>query len=562
MNEEVQYIFMNETSVIKITGINQPLFNKMSESRRKYQFRDRYNSRSAKQDETSDESSDDTRSNKAKHDESNSSYSSDESSEEIGYETIEDSDDEESVIGLDQEEEETNVKNSQFNQVKIQLDRLKKNVVKYISSDGTAIQIKKSDLECLDGENYLNDVVIEFYLHYIVDQILPKAYHRRPTPSVYIFSSFFFEKMLNLKRDPVKDNHYLKERYESVKKWTDNVDIFEYDFLILPIFKDQHWNLAIICYPGNLVSDEIDLTTDKRCCILFMDSMGKFKNITKYSRLLLNFVQSELMERKMVDKTISTQQMPVFNPPTPQQPNENDCGLFLLHNAQKFLENPAVIFGKKRLATVNLKEWFDITEIMAKRNEIFETVIEINNNLNEENDDDDNDDDTPSAAVTRSGNNANQLNINLRSPIKNVQSKSPSKSSPSKINRINLVDESTSVNVFEGKSPKKLPSFNSIKATATTATNSLSIHSLSRTLRSGMNNLESDISRLDEYLNQNINEQQRPNQLFNQQATSSRNQNLNFNLDSHTLTSRKRKKAPIYDLSYLREGALIDLNDE
>lgn len=34
-----------------------------------------------------------------------------------------------------------------------------------------------------------------------------------------------------------------------MKNWTRNVNIFKKDFLIVPINKDNHWYLAIICYP-------------------------------------------------------------------------------------------------------------------------------------------------------------------------------------------------------------------------------------------------------------------------------------------------------------------------
>ena len=34
-----------------------------------------------------------------------------------------------------------------------------------------------------------------------------------------------------------------------MEKWTKNVNIFEKDFLIVPINKNSHWYLAIICFP-------------------------------------------------------------------------------------------------------------------------------------------------------------------------------------------------------------------------------------------------------------------------------------------------------------------------
>ena len=40
-----------------------------------------------------------------------------------------------------------------------------------------------------------------------------------------------------------------ERRHNRVKNWTRNVNIFEKDFLIVPIIKNAHWYLAIVCYP-------------------------------------------------------------------------------------------------------------------------------------------------------------------------------------------------------------------------------------------------------------------------------------------------------------------------
>ena len=34
------------------------------------------------------------------------------------------------------------------------------------------------------------------------------------------------------------------------------MDIFEYDYLIVPIFKSSHWSLAIIVNPGKVLQDD------------------------------------------------------------------------------------------------------------------------------------------------------------------------------------------------------------------------------------------------------------------------------------------------------------------
>ena len=55
------------------------------------------------------------------------------------------------------------------------------------------------------------------------------------------------------KLHPVEDNVNLslaEKRYERVRRWTKEVNIFEKDFVIVPINENSHWFVAVICYPG------------------------------------------------------------------------------------------------------------------------------------------------------------------------------------------------------------------------------------------------------------------------------------------------------------------------
>lgn len=41
-----------------------------------------------------------------------------------------------------------------------------------------------------------------------------------------------------------------QKRHARVKTWTKHVNLFEKDFVIVPINENAHWFLAIICFPG------------------------------------------------------------------------------------------------------------------------------------------------------------------------------------------------------------------------------------------------------------------------------------------------------------------------
>lgn len=42
----------------------------------------------------------------------------------------------------------------------------------------------------------------------------------------------------------------VQRRHARVEKWTKGVNLFEKDYIIIPINEQQHWFLAIICFPG------------------------------------------------------------------------------------------------------------------------------------------------------------------------------------------------------------------------------------------------------------------------------------------------------------------------
>ena len=40
------------------------------------------------------------------------------------------------------------------------------------------------------------------------------------------------------------------KRYERVKRWTKKTNLFEKDFIVVPINEHSHWFVAVICFPG------------------------------------------------------------------------------------------------------------------------------------------------------------------------------------------------------------------------------------------------------------------------------------------------------------------------
>lgn len=95
------------------------------------------------------------------------------------------------------------------------------------------------DLERLDEGEFLNDNLIGFYLRFLENQFE----QRDPdlAKRVYFFNTYFFASLTNTPRGTRGIN------YEAVQKWTRSVDLFDYDYVVVPINESAHWYVAIIC---------------------------------------------------------------------------------------------------------------------------------------------------------------------------------------------------------------------------------------------------------------------------------------------------------------------------
>ncbi|XP_023185489.1 sentrin-specific protease 7 isoform X3 [Xiphophorus maculatus] len=109
--------------------------------------------------------------------------------------------------------------------------------------------LTQEDLDCLDAGEFLNDVIIDFYLKYLLLEGVGGTVAQRS----HVFSSFFY-KQLSCRRaagesdaPSVPDHH---TRHQRVKTWTRDVDIFSKDFLFVPVNKAAHWFLVVVCFPG------------------------------------------------------------------------------------------------------------------------------------------------------------------------------------------------------------------------------------------------------------------------------------------------------------------------
>ncbi|NXX89026.1 SENP7 protease, partial [Centropus bengalensis] len=107
--------------------------------------------------------------------------------------------------------------------------------------------VTKEDLDCLEYGEFLNDVIIDFYLKYLLLEKAPKHLADR----THIFSSFFYKCLTRTEKHSEGDLKVsvAQRRHRRVRTWTRHINIFNKDYIFVPVNEESHWYIAVICFP-------------------------------------------------------------------------------------------------------------------------------------------------------------------------------------------------------------------------------------------------------------------------------------------------------------------------
>ncbi|KAL1931026.1 hypothetical protein VTP01DRAFT_10163 [Rhizomucor pusillus] len=212
--------------------------------------------------------------------------------------------------------------------------------LQYKADGYPTLHIECKDIDKLKEGEFLNDTILDFYLRYCINRHMLKTLHYMQTRLV--------------------DETY-GYNYERVRRWFMKIDIFKKRYALMPVCLESHWFLAILINLQNCLGNE-DLDASKEPRIYLLDSLGV--NRAKEGRQIARYLECIAADRHPTERF---RRPNVSNVRVPQQTNEYDCGIYVLHFAESFISSPARV-----LSAIKKKEttYWDTSTVSQKRSSI------------------------------------------------------------------------------------------------------------------------------------------------------------------------------------------------
>ncbi|XP_046367154.2 sentrin-specific protease 1-like [Haliotis rufescens] len=180
--------------------------------------------------------------------------------------------------------------------------------------EGYRLQITRKDMATLDGLNWLNDEIINFYMNMLIERG-----GQEDRPKVYAFNTFFYSKLMN-------------GGHSAVRRWTRKIDIFSHDYLLVPVHLGVHWCMAVIDIKKKKVS--------------YFDSMGG-KNV-QCLQGLKKYLADESLDKKKQAFDFTGWEFQIESD-IPQQMNGSDCGMFACKFAEYITREAPISFTQEHM---------------------------------------------------------------------------------------------------------------------------------------------------------------------------------------------------------------------
>jgi len=189
------------------------------------------------------------------------------------------------------------------------------------------IPITVRDLRTLQGLNWLNDEVINFYMGMIV-----KRSEGPDFPKVFAFSTFFYPKLID-------------GGHASVKRWSKKVDLFSCSLVFVPVHLGMHWCLAVV---------DMDMKEIK-----YYDSMGG--NNSRCLSALLKYLNEEHKVKKGSPLDMDEWETTLMKD-IPQQMNGSDCGMFACKFSEYLSRRKRISFTQANMPLFRRRMIYEIVK--------------------------------------------------------------------------------------------------------------------------------------------------------------------------------------------------------
>ena len=201
------------------------------------------------------------------------------------------------------------------------------------------IDVQSSFTACLEKGQEIKDNVLDFYfLHAAENQLRENL-----KESIYLYNSCFYLRLTQF--NP-----------KTIFKWTKNTDIFSKKYLVIPVCYGHHWIPVLV-------------RTRPHISLMILDSLNKEHRSVELK--ITRYLQ-DVWSAKMPQSGKKTLEVKEIRYPTvPPQPNNTDCGLYIMKSFEKFLD-----FVNRNLKWASWYPEFSHKEILSFRREIKQTILD------------------------------------------------------------------------------------------------------------------------------------------------------------------------------------------
>ncbi|KAH7695954.1 Ulp1 protease, partial [Aphelenchoides avenae] len=173
----------------------------------------------------------------------------------------------------------------------------------------------------------------------------------------------------------------VQNNYKTLKRWTIKTNVFDFDYIMLPINEEIHWFLCAIVNPRNGIVDtdapppsqngEAASTYPPVYVVVFDSLIEEEERHEAVLDIVGEYLRLEYEERRttfnLPGNAFRKESLQLIVPTgTPQQKNYVECGVFLLHFAELFMTQPPT----KYIPEIDFNEWYPDFEIKSKRRRI------------------------------------------------------------------------------------------------------------------------------------------------------------------------------------------------